>query len=125
MMARILFIELMFKMSSLVFGVVDFNFVFQAPVVHAKLRLVEGLRLIEAISIGSAFHVGVESFLGFPARAIPQTLIDRVTTGDSVERCHLIVSVTFEAGLAFNVAERKCRSILEGFVVAVAVIGSG
>lgn len=115
----------MFKTSSLVYCVVDFLFEFQAPVVHFKLRLVERLSLIEAVSVGSAFHVGVEISLCVPARAIPMTLIDSVTTGDSVERCHFTVSVSFEARLAFNWAESKSRGILKGFVVAVAVIGSG
>lgn len=65
----------------------------------------EGLGLVEAISVGGPLHVGVERLLRLPAGAVPILPVQSVATGKLVQGLLGVMGVLFETRLACNVAE--------------------
>jgi len=98
---------------------------FQAAVGVLQGGLVERLRLIKTVSIGGALLVGVHVLLGVPARAIPESGVGGVATGEGVQRRLLVVSVSSKARLTLDGREAQLSCVLENRVFAITVVRSG
>lgn len=59
-------------LSSVIFLVVHRLSFLEATVVVAEFRLVEGLRFVEVVAVGSSKLIGVKVLLGPPLSAIPE-----------------------------------------------------
>jgi len=95
---------------------------FQAAVGVLQGGLVERLRLIEPVSIGGALLVGVHVLLSVPARAIPESSVGSVATGEGVQRRLLVMSVSSESRLTLNGSEAQLGCVLENHVITIAMV---
>jgi hypothetical protein len=85
----------------------------KSSVVVLKLCLVEGLWLVETVTVGSSNLVGVLVCLGSPTRAVPVLSVLTVTTSDLVKGFFLEVGVCSESRLAHLSFEFEVGGVLE------------
>ncbi len=71
-------------LSSPVIGVKNLLLSLQTTVCHLELKLVEGLRLVKAVTVGCAIHISVQILFCLPLSAIEELTVTFIATGHGV-----------------------------------------